>query len=293
MSIAENTIFKNPIMIASGNFGYDGFGTGEEHYPLDHIGGVVMKTLTRYPLHGNIEPCQFPEKFKIGLEEHQPLLNSYGLNNPGIDFASTYLFAEWRRLNVDVIISILAENEEYLEHISKIIGNTSYFKAIEVNLSCPNIEDVDLTYHELDSIIDTIKKYSSLPIWIKLAPNIFDIIPVAEAALDSGASALTIANTIPALHIDIKTGKSVLGNIYGGMSGPALKPINMALVHQIKNSVDIPIIGVGGITSGEDVMEYIMAGASAVQIGSANRADFYAPDRILNEYNALKYNVDC
>ena len=200
------------------------------------------------------------------------------------------------KLNTDIVVSIFGDNKKDLKYIARIIGNTSLFKAIEVNISCPNLgydaDDIELSYRQINIIVTIIKEYTSLPVWVKLPPNIDNIIDIAEKALDAGVDALTIANTIPALHIDIKTGRSVLGNVYGGMSGPALKPINMLLVHKVTQSVDIPVIGVGGINSGADVMEYTVAGASAVQVGSANHADLDAPFRILSEYNDLRYDVD-
>lgn len=289
---------NSPIMIASGNFGIDGYGLGQADYSLNVLGGVVMKTLTRYLKQGNEFPCQFPDRFKDGIKQGQILLNSYGLNNPGIEFAAKYLFSEWSRLDTDIIISIAGYNEQEWTDMAKIIDNNSIFKAIELNLSCPNINHNALfdygceTFAIIESVIATVRSYNELPIWVKLPPNISNIIEVAQISVDAGANALTIANTIPALHIDIKTGKSVLANIYGGMSGPALKPINMALVHKINQNIDIPIIGVGGIVSGADVMEYIMAGASAVQIGSANSADFNSPFNILLEYNQLCCNLE-
>ena len=296
MTNIGNTVLKSPVMIAAGNFGYDGFGMSQNHHPLHSLGGVVMKTLTRYRTIGNIEPRQFPERFAEGLKTGQPLLNSYGLNNPGIDFAANYLFEEWAKLDTGIIVSIFADNKKDLKYIARIIGNTSVFSAIEVNISCPNLgydaDDIELSYRQIDAIVTTVKECTSLPVWVKLPPNIDNIIDIAEEALDAGADALTIANTIPALHIDIKTGRSLLGNVYGGMSGPALKPINMLLVHKVTQWVDIPVIGVGGINSGADVMEYTLAGASAVQIGSASHADLDAPFRILYEYNALRYDVD-
>ena len=164
------------------------------------------------------------------------------------------------------------------------------FSAIELNLSCPNVDDGAMfSHHPLltEAAISGVRRQTDLPIWAKLSPNVPDITEIACAAVESGADALTISNTVPAMHVDVETGRAVLGTGYGGLSGPALRPIAVALVHKAAQAVDVPIIGVGGIMTGRHAAEFLMAGATAVQVGSANLADLNAPFRILTELEEL------
>jgi dihydroorotate dehydrogenase (NAD+) catalytic subunit len=160
------------------------------------------------------------------------------------------------------------------------------FQALELNLSCPNIENGAFFSHNprlTEGAVAAVRANTDLPVLVKLAPNVADITEIARAAVYAGADALTISNTIPAMMIDIEARKPVLGGITGGLSGPGLRPVALALVYRTAQAVDVPIIGVGGIFSARDVLEYIMAGATAVQIGSANLADLWAPFNILDE----------
>jgi dihydroorotate dehydrogenase (NAD+) catalytic subunit len=171
------------------------------------------------------------------------------------------------------------------------------FSAIELNLSCPNVDDGAMFSHYprlTEAAVAGVRRQTDLPLWAKLSPNVPDITEIAHAAIDAGADALTISNTIPAMHVDIETGRAVLGTGYGGLSGPALRPVAMALVHKAAQAVSVPIIGVGGIMTGQHAAEFLMAGATAVQVGSANLADLYAPFRILSELEDLltRWEVD-
>ena len=160
------------------------------------------------------------------------------------------------------------------------------YRAIELNLSCPNVEDGSLFAHSAQltaQAVASVRANTDLPLLAKLAPNVPDITAIARAAVDGGADAITICNTMPAMRIDTQTRQPVLGNVTGGLSGPGLRPISIAMVYQVSRAVDVPIIGVGGIFSGEHAAEYILAGASAVQIGSANLVGLSAPWRILTE----------
>ena len=164
------------------------------------------------------------------------------------------------------------------------------FSGIELNLSCPNVDDGAMFSHYphlTEAAVAAVRRETHLPILAKLSPNVPDITEIAHAAVGAGADALTISNTVPAMHVDIETGHPVLGTGYGGLSGPALRPIAMALVHKAAQAVDVPIIGVGGIMNGRHAAEYLMAGATAVQVGSANLADLNAPFRILAELEDL------
>ena len=278
----------NPVMIASGTFGYDGYGRGiTEDMDLGQLGALVPKTVTRQPRQGNPEPQWFPQSYREAGDAGDFLfLNAIGLTNPGIEAALRDVTPGWSRWNATVVFSFASDSVEQFAEMSAMANQGTGFQAIELNLSCPNIEDGSLFGHSANltsQAVAAVRANTDLPILAKLAPNVPDITEIARAAVDAGADALTICNTVPAMRIDTQTHRPVLGNITGGLSGPALRPIALALVYQASKAVSVPIIGVGGILTGEDAAEYILAGASAVQIGSANLMGLSAPWRILSE----------
>ena len=279
-------------MIASGTFGYDGYMLGiTPEMPLHRLGAALPKTLTRFRRTGNPEPRWYPSSFREGLEEGETsLLNSIGLKNPGIETAMVDLAPQWAELDANIVMSMAGDSPEQWEEMASFTRGVKGFSAIELNLSCPNVDDGAMFSHHpklTEAAVSGVRRQTDLPIWAKLSPNVPDITEIARAAVGAGADALTISNTIPAMHVDVETGKAVLGTGYGGLSGPALRPIAMALVHKAAQAVDVPIIGVGGIMTGRHAAEYLMAGATAVQIGSANLADLNAPFRILAELEEL------
>lgn len=278
----------NPVMIASGTFGYDGYGRGlTEDMDLSQLGAVVPKTVTRLPREGNPEPRWFPESYRQGGDAGDFLfLNAIGLTNPGIEAALEDVTPGWSQYNTHVVFSFASDSVEQFAEMAAMANQGTGFQAIELNLSCPNVEDGSLFGHSAtltSQAVAAVRANTDLPILAKLAPNVPDITAIARAAVDAGADALTICNTMPAMRIDTESRRPVLGNITGGLSGPALRPISLALVYQVSNAVNVPIIGVGGILTGEHAVEYILAGASAVQIGSANLMGLTAPWRILGE----------
>lgn len=282
----------NPVMIASGTFGYDGYGRGiTPEAPLGALGAVLPKTFTRYARAGNPEPRWFPTSFRKGLAAGETtLLNSIGLANPGIKSAMSDLAPQWAATDVNIVISIAGDSPEQWEEMASFTRGVAGFVAIELNLSCPNVDDGAMFSHDpklTAAAVAAVCRQADRPVWAKLSPNVPDIAEIARAAVAAGADALTICNTIPAMHIDLNTGKPVLGAGYGGLSGPALRPIAMALVHRAAQAVDVPIIGVGGVMSGCHAVEFLLAGAAAVQVGSANLADPGAPFRILDELQTL------
>ena len=282
----------NPVMIASGTFGYDGYGRGiAPDTPLGSLGAVLPKTFTRHARSGNPEPRWFPGSFREGLAEGETtLLNSIGLTNPGIEAAMTDLAPGWADLDANIIISVAGESPEQWEEMAAMTRGVEGFSAIELNLSCPNVDDGAMFSHHArltEAAVAGVRRQTDLPICAKLSPNVPDITEIAHAAVDAGADALTISNTVPAMHIDVATGRAVLGTGYGGLSGPALRPIAIALVHRAAQAVEVPIIGVGGVMTGRDAAEFLMAGATAIQVGSANLADLNAPFRILAELEEL------
>ena len=283
---------SNPVMIASGTFGYDGYGRGlDPDAPLASLGAVLPKTFTRHPREGNPEPRWFPSSFREGLAAGETtLLNSIGLTNPGIEAAMADLAPQWDSMDASIVMSMSAESPEQWEEMASFTQGVSGFVAIELNLSCPNVDDGAMFSHQprlTQAAVAGVRRQTELPLWAKLSPNVPDITEIAHAAVDAGADALTISNTIPALHIDVDSGQAVLGTGYGGLSGPALRPIAMALVHKAAQALNVPIIGVGGVMTGRHAAEYLLAGATAVQVGSANLTDLNAPFRILAELEAL------
>ena len=218
------------------------------------------------------------------------LLNSIGLTNPGIEAALSNLTPIWKEYGTTVLLSLSADSADQFGEMAAMTQDFTGFQALELNLSCPNVENgatfgcrAQLTAEAVSAV----KANTGLPVIAKLAPNVPDITDIAKAAEAAGADALTISNTLPAMVIDVDTRKSVLGGITGGLSGPGLRPVSVALVYQAAQAVDVPIIGVGGIFTARHALEYLIAGASAVQIGSANLAGLWAPFRIVDELRGV------
>jgi dihydroorotate dehydrogenase (NAD+) catalytic subunit len=279
---------SNPIMIASGTFGYDGYGRGlTPEMALGRLGAVIPKTVTRWPREGNQEPRWYPSSYREGRETGECIyLNSIGLANPGIEAALTQLAPQWAQWDSTVILSMSAESVAQFGEMAALTQGVPGFQALELNLSCPNIENGAFFSHSpglAEAAVSAVRARTELPVLVKLAPNVADIAEIARAAVHAGADALTISNTLPAMLIDLEARKPLLGGITGGLSGPGLRPVSLALVYRAAQAVDVPIIGVGGIFSARDALEYIMAGATAVQVGSANLADLWSPFKILDE----------
>lgn len=258
---------KNPVMTASGTFGY-----GEEFSPfidLDKLGAMVLKGITLKPKMGN-PPSRI-------IETPSGMLNSIGLQNVGVEMLIKEKLPYLKKFNTPVIINISGDTiEEYVE-LAKRLGGVSEEKGIaglEVNISCPNVKkggmvwgtDAKATY----KIINNIRKTTSLPLIIKLTPNVTDIKTIAQAAEEAGADALSLINTLLGMAVDIDSRKPKLANISGGLSGPAVKPVALWMVWQVFQTVNIPVIGIGGIIKVEDALEFIIAGARAIEIGTAN-----------------------
>ncbi len=276
----------NPVMIASGTLGYDGYGRGLiGQYPLHELGAVIPKTVTRWPRGGNPEPRWFPESYREAWEAGDHLfLNAIGLINPGIETAVRDWTPEWAGWNATILFSFAAHSVGEFGDMAAMTGEAVGISALELNLSCPNVENGAMFSHSpalTHDAVAAVKANTGLPVLAKLAPNVPDITEIARAAVDGGADALTICNTLPAMRIDLATRRPVLGNITGGLSGMGLRPVSLALVYQTALAVDVPIIGVGGIFEAGHALEYILAGATAVQIGSANLINLGAPWRIL------------
>ena len=282
----------NPVMIASGTLGYDGYGRGlAGKYPLNELGAVIPKTVTRQPREGNPEPRWFPESYRVAWDEGDHLfLNAIGLINPGVETAVREWTPQWAEWNATVFFSFAAHSVGEFGEMAAMTADATGISALELNLSCPNIENGAMFSYSAaltHDAVAAVKANTCLPVLAKLAPNVPDITEIARAAVSGGADALTICNTLPAMRIDLAARRPVLGNVTGGLSGMGLRPVSLALVYQTAQALkemdrNVPIIGVGGIFEAEHAIEYILAGATAVQIGSANLINPGAPWRILS-----------
>jgi len=268
---------KNPVMVASGTFGY-----GEEaskFVELDKLGAIVTKTITLEPREGNPPP-------RI-VETASGMLNSIGLQNKGIkDFIENRLpfLAKYK---TPVIANIAGDSAKEYAELAKMLNKESAVKGIEINISCPNVVKGGMFFcfdpKATAELVRLVRKQTSLPIIVKLSPNITDIAAIAKEAEAAGADAVSLINTLLGMAIDTKTRNSRLGSPTGGLSGPAIKPVAVRMVWQVFQAVKIPIIGCGGIMTGADAIEFFLAGASAVQVGTANFVDTQAPIRITEE----------
>ena len=257
---------RNPVMTASGTFG-----NGLEYariLDIQRLGAIVSKAITRKPRKGNVQP-------RIA-ETAAGMINSIGLQNIGIAAILKDVAPVWATWEVPVIANIAGETvNDYAELAARLDGVPGV-SGLEMNISCPNVEsgmEFGVDPRAAAEVTAAVRRQSGLPLIVKLTPNAADVVGIARAVADSGADALTLINTYPAMKIDVRTRKPALGWGSGGLSGPALKPIAIRLVYQVARAVSVPIVGCGGITTGEDAVEYLMAGASAVQVGTATFAN--------------------
>ena len=267
---------KNPITTASGTFGF-GHEYGE-FYDLGELGGIGVKGLTPTERLGNPAP-------RIA-ETPMGILNCVGLQNPGIDRFIAEQIPYLRQFDTKIIANVSGSSvEEYSEMIEKI--SDSDVDLIEMNISCPNVKCGGMTFGTqpamVEEVVSEAKKYAQKPLIVKLSPNVTDIAEIARAAVGAGADALSLINTLLGMRIDIETRRPILSNIMGGLSGPAVFPVAVRMVYQVHQAVDVPIIGMGGIRTGRDAAEMMMAGASAVAVGTACFADPMTPVRCAKE----------
>jgi len=256
--------FQNPVMTASGTFGY-----GQEFVDftrLDRIGAIVAKGISLNPRPGNPPPRIF--------ETAGGMLNAIGLENVGVKNFIDDKVPFLKNCGTKVIANILGDRVEEYGELCRVLSDCEGIDAIEVNISCPNVKKGGVAFGTdpkmAGSVVEICKKNSRLPIIVKLSPNVTDITVTARAAENSGADALSLINTITGMAINAETRRPALANIIGGLSGPAIKPIALRMVWQACQAVKIPVIGIGGISNATDAIEFILAGASAVQVGTAN-----------------------
>lgn len=279
--------FKNPVMTASGTFG-SGMEYGE-FVDLNRLGAVVTKGVANVPWPGNPTPRV--------TEVYGGMLNAIGLQNPGIDVFMERDLPFLEQFDTGIIVNVCGKSiEDYLEVVEKL--NESTADMLEINVSCPNVKEGAIAFGQkadcLYEITDRIKKTSQKPIIMKLSPNVTDITEMAKAAEAAGADAISLINTITGMKIDIHKRTFALANKTGGMSGPAIRPVAVRMVYQAAHAVKIPVIGMGGIATAEDAIEFLLAGASAVAVGAANFVNPYATVEIVEgiERYMQQYHIE-
>ncbi len=254
----------NPVMTASGTFGYAREFANLMN--LHRLGAVIVKGISLYPREGNPPP-------RI-VETACGMLNAIGLQNVGVDRFVSEKMKYLAGLSIPVIVNILGDSvEEYRQIAEKLVG-VDGVAGIEVNISCPNVKKGGVAFGTdavmAAAVTEAVKGVADVPVMVKLSPNVSDVTVVARAVEDAGADCISLINTLIGMGIDLKTKRPALANIIGGLSGPAIKPVALRMVYQVANAVSIPVIGIGGISSTEDALEFMLAGATAVQIGTAN-----------------------
>lgn len=279
---------RNPILAASGTFGY---GLEFAHLvDLNRLGGFVTKGLSREPIEGAPAPRLYPTP--------SGMLNAVGLQNVGVRAFVAEKLPVLRRFDTAVIVNVFGYTIEDYVDVIRILEDTEGLAGYELNISCPNVKKGGMQFGSDPACVAEVvgaarKAAAKRPLWVKLSPLVTDIGLIARAAEEAGADALTVANTYPAMAIDFRSGKSRLGNPTGGLSGPAIKPITLKLVWETRKAVKTPIIGLGGIETVEDVLDYLAVGASAVQVGTASFTDPRASQRLAGTLTKVLLRAKC
>lgn len=271
----------NPVIPASGCFGF-GYGMAE-FYDIDILGSISFKGTTLHPRFGN--PLPRVAECEAGM------INSVGLQNPGIHKVISEELPRMREVFHKPIIANISgfSIDEYVE-CCRLIDPEEQVEIIELNVSCPNVHGGGMAFgtqcESVAEVVKEVKKVVTKPLYIKLSPNVTDIVSIAKAAVDAGTDGLCLINTMLGMRIDLKTGKPVIANVMGGFSGPAIFPVALRMVWQVSHAVDVPVIGCGGVSTADDVKEMLLAGATAVEVGAANLRDPYACKRIIEDLRA-------
>ncbi len=268
----------NPVIPASGTFGF-----GEEFkdfYDLDILGSFSFKGTTKEPRFGNDTP-------RIA-ECESGMLNSVGLQNPGVEAVISHELPKLRQyFHKPVIANVSGFSVEEYAYCCRLLDREEQVGLLEVNISCPNVRHGGMSFGtdpaSAAQVVRAVKEVTRKPVYIKLSPNITDIVAIAKACEEAGADGLSLINTLLGMRIDLRTGKPVLANVMGGFSGPAIFPVALRMVYQVARAVSIPVMGMGGVSSARDVIEMMMAGATAVQVGAANLRDPYACKKIIED----------
>ena len=261
---------KNPVIPASGCFG---FGREfAEYYDLSRLGSIMIKAATDEPRIGNPTPRV--------AETPGGMLNAIGLQNPGVDVIIERELPFLEQYDLPIIANVAGKTLEEYVTVAEKISKAPNVAALEINISCPNVKEGGIAFgtdaNVAAQLTKAIKEVSSVPVYIKLSPNVTNVVEIAKAVEAAGADGITMINTLLGMRFDLKTGKTILANGTGGLSGPAIKPVALRMIHDVYKNVNIPIIGMGGIETAEDVLEFLYAGASAVAVGTANFINPYA-----------------
>ena len=268
----------NPVIPASGCFGF-GYGMAE-YYDINILGSISFKGTTLHPRFGN--PLPRVAECEAGM------INSVGLQNPGIEKVISEELPKMRAAFRKPIIANISgfAIDEYVECCRQ-IDKEDQVEIIELNVSCPNVHGGGMSFgtqpESVADVVKAVKKVITKPLYVKLTPNVTDIVSIAKAAVEAGADGLCLINTMLGMRIDLKTGKPIIANVMGGFSGPAIFPVALRMVWQVSHAVDVPIIGCGGVSTADDVKEMLLAGATAVEVGAANLRDPYACKRIIED----------
>ena len=271
-------VLQNPVMTASGTFGY---GTEYEGlFDIQRLGAIVCKTATRHPREGN-PPARI-------AETPAGMLNSIGLQNVGVEAVISDKAPQWASWRVPVIVNIAGESPEEFGEMAAMLDGVPGIAGLELNISCPNVAgglDFGQDPSLAKAVVGSVRRATVLPVIVKLTPNVDDVVPIAVAVEEAGADAVSLINTLVGMAMDVRGRRPILGTITGGLSGPAIKPVALAWVYRVAGAVQVPVIGIGGIRSAEDAMEFILAGASAVQVGSVS---FVEPTAALDILEGLE-----
>ncbi len=277
VDLGRGLVLPNPILVASGTFGY-GIEYGDV-VEVDRLGAICCKGTTLKPRVGNITPRV--------TETPGGMLNSIGLQNPGVDAVIEKYAKTWTGWKTPVIVNVAGESvADYVEVVRRLDGVPGV-AGIELNISCPNVGRGGLQF-AIDAgaageVTAAVRRATDLPLLVKLSPNVADVRPIARAIADAGADALTAINTLSGIAVASSRSKPLLGNIYGGLSGPAIKPVALRIVYEVSQIVDIPVVAIGGVTELVDVLDFLAVGAVAVQVGTAIFADPTLPVRLVDE----------
>ncbi|MED1749493.1 dihydroorotate dehydrogenase [Bacillus zhangzhouensis] len=268
---------KNPIIPASGCFGF-----GREFaslYDLSMLGGIMIKATTLEARFGNPTPRV--------AETGAGMLNAIGLQNPGLKGVLENELPWLEQFDTPIIANVAGSQVDDYVEVAKQISQAKNVHALELNISCPNVKTGGIAFgtdpNMAASLTKAVKEVSSVPVYVKLSPNVANIVEIAKAIESAGADGLTMINTLIGMRLNLKTGKPILANKTGGLSGPAIKPVAVRMVHEVSQAVSIPIIGMGGVKSAEDVLEFLLAGASAVAVGTANFVNPFICPEIIDE----------
>ena len=270
----------NPVMTASGTFGYAR--EFENLMNLHKLGAVIVKGISLFPRMGNPPP-------RI-VETPCGMLNAIGLQNVGVERFIKEKMPYLNGLNVPVIVNILGSSIDEYKTITETLEGVPGVAGIEVNISCPNVKEGGVAFggdpKMAAAVTEVVKKASSVPVIVKLSPNVTSVSDMAMAVEDAGADSVSLINTLIGMAIDLKKKKPVLANVIGGLSGPAIKPVALRMVYEVSKAVSIPVIGIGGIETAEDALEFMLAGATAVQVGTANFANPRASEEVVDGITA-------